>query len=166
MSDKGKMMLAVRDGALVFRSEPREGEAGWELRIADLILIAEYTTNEGPYLDDYFLVFWVREKGGRLVTAGCTFYSEGRDEALAEMGQVLGTKLELGLVSSTEWNSRVIWPEALTGKPYYELTNVPRVGFWQEILSGFIGDALEYKVTGDVLAYLRGRQTGSDPLHP
>jgi hypothetical protein len=151
------MTLEVKDGVLASRFEKHDGHGGWELRITDLVLIAEYTTNEGPYLDDYFLVFWVKQQG-ELLKAECSFYADGRDEALTEVGRVLGTELELGLASSTEWNSRVVWPEALQGKPYYEFSNVPRVGFWQEILSGFIGDALEYKVTAELREYLKGQK--------
>jgi hypothetical protein len=150
-----KTTLAVRDGVLVCQREDGGQECGWELQVADLVLVAEYTTSEGPFLDDYFLVFWMRDHG-ELLKAECSFYAEGRDEALAETGRVLGAKLELELAWSTEWNSRVIWPEALTGKPYFQFTNVPRVGFWQEILSGFIGDALEYKPTDQVREYLKG----------
>lgn len=141
------LRLEVQDDLLAFRPE------GWQLRISNLVLIAEYTTDEGPYIDDYFLVFWTRENG-ELLKAECSFYAEGRDLALAEAGRVLGVQLDLGLASSTEWNSRVIWPEELRGKPYYEFTNVPRVGFWQEILSGFLGDALEYKMTTEVRGFL------------
>ncbi len=30
----------------------------WRTPISSILLLAEYTTNEGPYVDDYFVEFW------------------------------------------------------------------------------------------------------------
>lgn len=39
------------------------GTVHWIVSIDDIILVAEYTTNEGPHADDYFLIFCTVEAG-------------------------------------------------------------------------------------------------------
>ena len=52
--DSGTLELASRE--LTYTAE---GQERWRLRIDDLRLIAEYTNEDGPGLDDYFYVFAV-----------------------------------------------------------------------------------------------------------
>jgi len=46
-------------------------------------------TNEGPDVDDYFLVF-VTVEDGKLYFSNCPFYSSGRDEALSILRERFG----------------------------------------------------------------------------
>lgn len=50
----------------------------WTLAFEDIVLMAEYKTDEEPDLDDYFLVFVTFEDGATFY-ATATFYSEGRE---------------------------------------------------------------------------------------
>jgi len=68
----------------------------WTLPIAAIVLIAEFTTNEGPYVDDYFLTF-VTVENGKALSATCSFYAEGRDSALSEISHQVGCPIEVGL---------------------------------------------------------------------
>jgi len=64
--------------------------------VAAIVLIAEFTTNEGPYVDDYFLTF-VTVENGKALYATCSFYAEGRDSALSEISHQVGCPIEVGL---------------------------------------------------------------------
>jgi len=58
----------------------KDDQLAWRTPIASILLIAEYTTNEGPYVDDYFVELWSLENG-TLFQVHTTFYANGRDAA-------------------------------------------------------------------------------------
>ena len=72
------------------------GVVAWTLPIAAIVLIAEFTTNEGPYVDDYVLTF-VTVENRKALDATCSFYAEGRDSALSEISHQVGCPIEVGL---------------------------------------------------------------------
>jgi hypothetical protein len=92
-----------------------EGQPEWRIAISDLVCIVEYTTARGPWADDYFLVF--ATKSGLYHEA--SFYSIGRDATLDALRESLGCSVKLGLVQSTEFASRVLWPPSLEGHPLF-----------------------------------------------
>jgi hypothetical protein len=47
------------------------------------------------------------------------FYADGRDEFLKSMGAFLGCELPLSLAGSTDFQSNVLWPPHLAGKPLF-----------------------------------------------
>src|SRR5438477_5813616 len=100
-------MLRVRESDL--ECLDAKGTQSWTLPINSILLIAEYTTNEGPTIDDYFIVF-VTAESNRLFFSSCSFYVDGRDDALSVLQARLGSPIQLGLQGSTEWRSRVAWP--------------------------------------------------------
>jgi len=93
------------------------GKKAWSLQISDIVLVAEYTTNDGPWLDDWFLEF-VTMSSDRLYFYHCTMYVDG----IYEVQDVLIRRLNAipQLAGCTEWDSRVLWPPHLVGKPYFE----------------------------------------------
>jgi hypothetical protein len=120
--------IAFVDGAVVFR----DSGAGWTVKLADVRLIGEYTTADGPFVDDYFLVFLTAEKGGWYEASLC---ATGMERFLTELGVALGAPTRLALCSSTAWRTRVVWPPTVEGEPL--LTTVPRATrlgrLWQSI---------------------------------
>jgi len=152
--------LEISDSTLRCLNGKRENSSSidqgmiWSVEIKDLALIAEYTTSEGPYLDDYFLVF-VSVENGRAYNSRCTFYADGRDEALQALGTRLGADLRLGLFNSTEWTSRVVWPAHLQGDEYFHFTQVKPVGLLSTMSKAWFGPQLEYSVADPVRAYIR-----------
>ena len=108
-SKKERTTFVVSDDALEYRDE--RGHLLWQLKSENIALVAEYTTNEGPFGDDWFLVFAVANKNPYFMT--CSFYSNGRDEAL----EFLRTRfaIEPKLTNSTEWKSVVLWPKEIAG---------------------------------------------------
>lgn len=86
----------------------------WDIRVSDLTIIGEYTIDSLG--DDYFLIFLTKSSNWY----EASFYSEGRDELLSELGRELYFKLECGLCNSTDLKSRVMWPLAIKDKPVFE----------------------------------------------
>ena len=85
------------------------GTPRWSLPIGSIRLIAEYTTNEGPYVDDYFLVF-VTAEDNKLYFSTCPGSSASIEEAIDRLQQRLRSPISLELQGFTEWRSRVAWP--------------------------------------------------------
>ena len=89
----------------------------WRLPISEITLIGEYTNEDGPMSDDYFLVFLSDNEPDWLEAS---FYGEGRDEVLKELSDILGSKLTCGLAHSTTFMSQVIWPDDKKGKRVFD----------------------------------------------
>jgi hypothetical protein len=136
-------------------------EVVWDVSIDALILIAEYTTNEGPMRDDYFLVFWCFERG-QLFEMKCSFYAVNAIETMEALLKQLNASTTLGLESSTEWNSRVLWPAKLAQKPYFERVQLVPATFKERISKAVFGQSFEFPPTAEVQAYLRGFLASSD----
>jgi hypothetical protein len=102
----------------------------WALPIDSIEVFGEYTDPNGPFVDDYFFVFVYRPEH-RWNEA--SFYAAERDEFLNDFAEILEAKLTCGLVSSTDYNSRVIWPPELEGSKLFEFVPVESNGVWQRL---------------------------------
>lgn len=125
----------------------------WSFHMDSIVLVAEYTTNEGPYVDDYFLVFATVEDG-KLYFSTCSFYSAGREEALSGLQKHLGSPIDLELQGSTEWRSRVAWPAKMVGKEYFSFTEVPTTTLTEKLKKRLLGPTQEYAISKAVRQYL------------
>jgi hypothetical protein len=126
----------------------------WSCPLSAIVLIAEYTTNEGPWLDDYFLVFWTWEDD-RLFRCQASFYSNGRDEVIARLSEHFTPELKLDLAYSTDWKSRVIWPPALIDRPYFTFVDVRPTSWRDRLKRRALGPTQEYFASDEVCAFLR-----------
>jgi hypothetical protein len=143
--------LSVSDAKLHCHHEVPD--QSWSVSISDIVLIAEYTTEGGPDVDDYFLVFVTREEG-EFYYSNVTMYGAGIDESLTELERVMGCSLELALVSSTTWNSRVVWPAKLAGSAYFRYDQAVPEGFWNRVRSSVQGKRIESHVADSICEYL------------
>lgn len=125
----------------------------WRTPISSILLIAEYTTNEGPYVDDYFVEFWSL-KDGYVLRARTSFYASGRDDAFARIAKELKANLTFGLTGSTEWASRIMWPPELEGHPYFDFRDVKLTNLREKTAQLFFGSGQEYFLAGEVQAFL------------
>ena len=146
--------LQVKDSDLEYSGE--NGRVFWSLPISSTALIAEYTTNEGPLCDDYFLVFVTIEKD-MFYFHTASFYPAGRDQALAALTKLLGSTFELKLTGSTEWDSRVIWPQEIAGNQYFQFKPVRPKTMLQKVKEKMLGPTLEYSIAKPIQEYLQSR---------
>ena len=144
-------VLRVNESNL--ESSDPAGTQRWVLPIGSIVLIAEYTTNEGPHIDDYFLVF-VTTEDNKLYFSTCSFYSDGRDEALSGLQERLASPVQLGLQGSTEWRSRVVWPLIMAGSQYFTFTEVPAETLAQKLKKQLLGPTQECAISRAVREYL------------
>lgn len=78
-------------------------------------VLGEYTTNEGPYLDDHFIV---------IAIAPCRVFeypvgSSRCEEVVSYLKENLDVKVQFALSNSTEWRSTVLYPGELRGSEFF-----------------------------------------------
>ena len=129
-------------------------DPGWSIRMNDIVLVAEYTTDDGPAVDDYFLVFVTRE-AGELFYSSVTMSAAGINAVIEALEKVLGGSMELKLSSSRRWASRVVWPPHLANVEYLEAEEVPEPdGLADRLIRRFRGVRPEYRVADRILQAL------------
>jgi hypothetical protein len=111
MSDsKPRIWLEVQSDALCLFED---NDIIWKESIAELTLVGEYTTNVGPWAEDYFFVFgFGRPPKFYEVPLGMG------SPILSSLSASLGFALVPSLCNNTDWRSRVLWPPALEGHSF------------------------------------------------
>ncbi|HPF39597.1 MAG TPA: hypothetical protein P5081_16725 [Phycisphaerae bacterium] len=139
----------------VIRYETPVGD--WRIPLDAVRIIGELTSPHGPFADDYFFCF--AEAAGGWYEASC--YAEGRDAFLHALGERLGARLEPGLSGSTDFASRILWPEPLAGRPMFDFTDeVPR-GAWRRLRSFFLRRNHQTLSNAALQAIARGDDAGA-----
>lgn len=143
--------VAVADDKLYCRD--RSDGSGWAIRAEDIVLVAEYTTTDGPNDDDYFLVFVTRENE-EVFYSIVTMAAAGMSEALQALEQHLHAPLELTLESCRQRASCVLWPKDLAGTAYFEYVEVEPAGVWEKVRAQFRGKRIKERVADRVVRHL------------
>ncbi len=143
-----KSGVLMIDGPTLSYESPDYG--AWQIPITEIVAFGEYSTDNGPYIDDWFMVFVTRDFNW----LEASNYCDGRDavrEALAQHWNV--ESLHGGLTFSTEFNSRCIWPAGIAGKPLFDYVERPQ-SIWQKIKSFGIG-LIDKDLTAEVRTHLQ-----------
>ena len=154
MTRETKPEIRISGGALEYRSAA--GELIWTVQVDDIVLMAEYTTNGGPWLDDYFLVF-VSIESERPIFATASFYGEGCDAVIEGLAGRWNADVSLSLASSTDWKSRIVWPPSLAEQEYFEAREVQPDTLWEKLRKAAFGPVYEYAPQREVRAFLSSR---------
>ena len=114
------------------------------------------TTNAGPWAEDYFLIF-VEADHDKLYVARASLYSNGIEEVLRGLGQRWNANIELQLLNSTEWKSRVLWPPELVGTEYFEFKEIEPQTITNRLRKFVLGPVHEYFPSLPVRQFLQSR---------
>ncbi|MBL9181851.1 MAG: hypothetical protein JNN17_06900 [Verrucomicrobiaceae bacterium] len=143
--------LELKDSRLSY-SSPDYGE--WEISVDNVVVFGEYTTDNGPMIDDWFMVFVLNDQ----TWVEASNYCDGREnvrEALAKRWNVESLYGEL--CYHTGFASRAIWPMELTGQPLFQFT--PRHQSWLEKIKAFGFGLIDKDLSEEVRRYLEERGT-------
>ncbi len=86
-----------------------------EIESREIALLGEYTTSEGPFIDDHFLVV--------ITTTGeiseIALDGPGSSSLLANLTEKLGSDLSLRLCNRADFSSAVIFPKQFLNEPLF-----------------------------------------------
>jgi hypothetical protein len=150
---KPSVKLCEEDSILEYRGPGRE--IAWRIPIAGLVLMAEYSTDGGPWADDHFLEFVCREST-YFTFATASSYAVGTDEVIAALAQRWKTILKPSLFSSTQWASRVMWPPTLAGVEYFEFRKLSANTVTEKLRQLALGPKSESFLSQPVQEFLLG----------
>jgi hypothetical protein len=119
-----------------------------EVIVHEAVVIGEYTTSAGPYLDDYFLVLV-----NRLGQMSDIPMGEAR-EAIEMLERRLGTRLRFQLNNSVDLASRVVYPPELEGSPLLDFNMRSGVRAILEQLRNFGWQEVRKTMSDNVSIYL------------
>jgi hypothetical protein len=97
-----------------------DANEGWTMDIDKIVFIGEYTTANGPYVDDYFIVF--AESKDEWWQA--SFYAIDHNSFWDELGKRLNCELVPSLTGSVVWASKVIYPAKFAGQNLFDIAKV------------------------------------------
>ena len=89
-----------------------------------LFVLGEYTTDEGPYLDDHFIVIAIAPSRIFEYSVG----SSQCEEVLFYLKENLDVKVQFALSNSTECSSTVLYPDELRGNEFFTCYDSARRG--------------------------------------
>lgn len=151
--------LELKDSRLSYTS-PDYGE--WEITADDVVVFGDYTTDNGPVIDDWFMVFVLNDRTWAEASNYCAG-SEDVREALAKRWNVESLYGEL--CYHTDFASRVIWPMELAGQPLFQFT--PRHQSWWETIKAFGIGLIDKDLSQEVRRHLDEREKeGSSDNRP
>ena len=136
-------VISCKDGVISYRAV----SVGWAIRLEDIRLIGEYTTANGPYMDDYFLVFITSLENGWYEAS---FYADGFEKVLEQLTAFLGEPVDAGLCNSAEFKSRIIWPPECAGRELLEVIPPSETSFFKRLFSCVESKIAPSKATRDV----------------
>jgi len=146
---KGRTRIAVLQDAIEYRDTT--GHLLWHIKAKNIVLVAEYTTNEGPFGDDWFLVFGIAHRTPFFFT--CTGYSDGIETVL----EFLRTRFAIApkLYNSTEWKSVVLWPNAIEDTPLVDFSQREPRNWRERLRTWYDGPMKQSHLSTAVRDYLQ-----------
>jgi len=132
--------IAVNDDHIVWSVR---GEEVQRLSLANVRVIAEYTTPYGPKQDDWFVKLIV----SATESYELSMYDQQSAAVLTEMRAYYGAPLLTALQGNTEWASQVMYPLAVSGRPLWVISKARETGVLGWLKAYFFGPQLIFDLT-------------------
>src|SRR5207249_8460490 len=120
----GRMSTSLKSGRIWLADAEvhyaSQDYGSWSFPVADLRVFGELTTDHGPYIDAWFMAFVTSSAGGWYEAS---VYAEEADDFRKQLAAALGAdSLYSELFASTQFDSRIIWPQSLRGQQLFRFT--------------------------------------------
>lgn len=116
------------DGVLITYTSQLFGS--FMVSLTDVAAIGEFTNEDGPNLDDWFLVL-VHRNGSEWFDA--SMYAVGVEFVCERLSVALGALIKGELANSTHFASRVLWPPERAGRSLFIFRAVTPVGWLHRV---------------------------------
>jgi hypothetical protein len=130
----------IEDDSIVYSLNRRKI---WQLPLAEIIIIGEYTNQSGPTGNDYFIVFVPK---GNPRWYEVPFNAEGGEYVLKQLDSLYCAEIRPSLHNWTDFQSQILWPEHLKGEILFE--------FIKEGLLGKLGLTNKQSLSRSVMEYI------------
>jgi hypothetical protein len=134
------------DGGLITYLSQHYGS--FSVPLAEVAVIGEVTTEDGPGIDDWFLVF-VPRSGSKWFEA--SMYAEGMSSFQERLSAALGSTIIGRLATSTSFASRIVWPESFADRPLFTFSPVTGSGCLRRFKLLLLPE-ISYRLSPDALA--------------
>ena len=118
--------VCIKDSQVLFT---QNGTELARISISDIKLIGEYTTANGPFVDDWFIVFMTSAEKWIQISE----YTAGMQEVLKELSTLFKAEIVGSLFASISWKTNVIWPAGIEGAEMWDLQIQPPVTLVQKL---------------------------------
>jgi hypothetical protein len=98
-----------------------------KINVSEINAIGEFTTADGPFVDDWFLTFITQTDYIEI-----PMYTNGMTEFLTDLGKVLNSDLSAKLTNSSEWNTRIVYPTEFRESEFYEIEFIEPKTFYEK----------------------------------
>jgi len=122
----------------------------WSLNQSALVLVGEFTNQDGPHLSDHFLMLLDRDR--RFYEAPID--AAGFDDVWKELARTLGVPPKLLLLGETDFKSVVLWPEVFRGRPVFDYVEKSSRSFIGRLLSPLGIGEIESRLSDHIDGYL------------
>src|SRR5690554_1437820 len=114
-----------------------------EIPIDRIKLIAEYTTANGPFLDDWFLVIY----NDKSEYFEISMYADNIQEMMTELGKSLDFELYATLFASADWKTNILYPTEFSGQELWKSGNAKPTSTFDKLTSLIGINNTELKMT-------------------
>ena len=105
--------VSIQDGIIYW---DYENEHVLSFHLDDVVIIGEYTNSDGPYFDDWFLVFLLKDNKEYSISM---YAGNVINDVIDKLSAWAGYKIQNYLTASTKWDSKVLYPRHLSGETLY-----------------------------------------------
>jgi hypothetical protein len=127
------------------------GEKIAEVNLNAVKLLGEFTTADGPWVDDWFLLFFVSETEAVQIS----MYAVGvSDELRDAFERVTGYRFQETLFWSTHFRNQGLWPPAIKDIPFWEEQMAGPEHGWEAIRMLFGARKVQLQLNDAALAVL------------
>jgi len=120
--------------------------------LEDIIFIGEYTNDQGPFLDDWFL--FIVDNNEEIFTISMN--SGNMEKVIEYLSSYFKFERDLRLANSTNWLSFALYPEKLYGSKFLSLQKAQPKNLFRKILHFFKVYQFEIEYSSEFKSLIKG----------
>jgi hypothetical protein len=126
----------------------------FSIALSDVALIGEFTTESGPFIDDWFMVF---VPCSRPDWFEASMYAQGGKEFREQLSSALASPIHGSLAASTNFCSRIIWPTDFADRPLFTFAPVKDPGVFRRLQLAVLPE-VSHRLSADVISAIQRKR--------
>jgi hypothetical protein len=104
------------------------GQPMYQIPVSDIKIIGEFTTSDGPFLDDWFLTIITHDAWLEI-----PMHVNGMGQCITDLEKKLKTSLNYQLANSASWKTRIMFPDGAKDQELYDIIDIGSKTFWNRV---------------------------------